>query len=59
MLKVAMNVQQIMTELSEAMSEEDKIMVIQKWYLINKKRWLLEFIGSSKIIAFNANGIRR
>jgi hypothetical protein len=40
MLKSAVVVQQIITELSEAVTEEDKIMVVTKW--------LLEFIGRSK-----------
>jgi hypothetical protein len=40
-------VQQIITELSEAMSYKDKIMVITKMEL-NETKWLLEFIGRSK-----------
>jgi hypothetical protein len=32
MLNVATLVHQIMTELSEAVSEKDKIIVIKKWY---------------------------
>jgi hypothetical protein len=47
MLKVATVVQQIITELSEAMSERDKIMVIAKM-VIKRTKWLLEFIGCSK-----------
>jgi hypothetical protein len=44
-----------MTELSEAVSEKDKIMVVTKM-LLNETKWLLQFIGRSKVVAFNANG---
>jgi hypothetical protein len=44
---VATVVHQIMTELSEAVSEEDRVMVITKMVL-NETIWLLEFIGRSK-----------
>jgi hypothetical protein len=37
-----------MTELSEPMSEKDKIMVIAKMVL-NETKWLLGFIGRSKL----------
>jgi hypothetical protein len=47
MLKVAIVVQQIMTKLSPTVSEKDKIMVIIKMVL-NKTKWLVEFIGRSK-----------
>jgi hypothetical protein len=48
-LKVATVVQQIMTELSEAVSEKDKIMVITKLVLnLMKQNGLLEFMGRSK-----------
>jgi hypothetical protein len=46
-LKVATVVQQIMTELNEAVSEIGKIMVITKMVL-NETTWLLEFISHSK-----------
>jgi hypothetical protein len=36
-----------MTELSNAMSEEDRVMVITK-FILNAIKWLLEFIGRSK-----------
>jgi hypothetical protein len=36
-----------MTELGEAVSEENNIMVITKMVL-NETKWLLEFIGRSK-----------
>jgi hypothetical protein len=43
--KVAIVVQQIMTELSEALSEDDKIMVITKnGTHLNETNWLLELI---------------
>jgi hypothetical protein len=44
---VATVMQQIMTELSEAMSEEDRIMVITKMVL-NETKKLLKFISHSK-----------
>jgi hypothetical protein len=47
MIKVAIVVQQIMTEVSEAVSGKDKIMIIIKMVL-NETKCLLEFIGSSK-----------
>jgi hypothetical protein len=48
-LKIATVVQQILTELSEAVSEKDKIMVITKMILnLMKKSGLLEFICRSK-----------
>jgi hypothetical protein len=53
-LKVTVSVQQIITELSEAMSEKDKLMVITEM-ILNKTKWVLEF----KAIEFNANGIWR
>jgi hypothetical protein len=46
MLNVSIVVQQIMTELSEAVSEKDKIMVIIKMVL-KEAKWLLVFIGFS------------
>jgi hypothetical protein len=49
MLKVATVVQQTMTELSEAVSEKDKIMVITKMVRnLMKKKGLLAFICCSK-----------
>jgi hypothetical protein len=47
MLTVATMMQQIMTQLSEAVSEQDKIIVITKMVL-NETKCLLEFIGRSK-----------
>jgi hypothetical protein len=47
MLKVATVVQQIMTELIEAVLEEDKIMVITK-IVLNETKGLLELIGRSE-----------
>jgi hypothetical protein len=47
LLKICAAVQQIITELSEALSEKDKIMVITK-IILNETKWLLEFIGNSK-----------
>jgi hypothetical protein len=54
-------VQEIITELSEAESEKDKIMVITKMTL-NETKWLLEFIGRSnssnlKQMAFGGSGM--
>jgi hypothetical protein len=46
-LKIITVVQLIITELNEAESETDKIMVITKM-ILNKTKWLLEFIGCSK-----------
>jgi hypothetical protein len=46
-LKIATVVQQIMTELNEAVSEKDRIMIITKMVL-KETKWLLEFIGHSK-----------
>jgi hypothetical protein len=40
-------VQQIISELSEAVTEKDEIMAITKMAL-NETKWLLEFIGRSK-----------
>jgi hypothetical protein len=51
-LEIATVVQQVMTELSEAVSEEDKVMVITK-IVLNKTKWLLN------VISFNANEIWR
>jgi hypothetical protein len=49
MLKVATVVQPIITELSEAVSEKDKIMVITKiGTQPNESKWLLAFKGHSK-----------
>jgi hypothetical protein len=45
-LKVATVVQRIMTELSEAVSEENKMTTITK-LVLNETKWLLEFIGRS------------
>jgi hypothetical protein len=47
MLKIATVVQQIITQLSEPVSKEDKIMGITKMVL-NEPKCLLEFIGRSK-----------
>jgi hypothetical protein len=47
MLKIATVVQQIMTELSEALSGKNKIMVITK-IVPNETKWLLDFIGCSE-----------
>jgi hypothetical protein len=55
MLKVATVLQEIITELSEGASENDRIMVITKM-IFNETKWLLEFIGHS-VIAFSENGI--
>jgi hypothetical protein len=55
-MTVATVVQHVMTELSEAVSDEDKIMIITKMVL-NETELLLEFICHSKVIVFNANGI--
>jgi hypothetical protein len=46
-LKAATVVQQIMTGLSEPVSEKDTIIFITKMAL-NETKWLLEFIGGSK-----------
>jgi hypothetical protein len=46
MLKVTTVDQQSMTELSEVVSEKDKIIIITKMTLNLMKQWLLEFIGS-------------
>jgi hypothetical protein len=46
MLKIATVVQQIVTELTEPVSKEDKIMVITKMVL-DETKCLLEFIGHS------------
>jgi hypothetical protein len=46
-LKVATVLQQIIAELSEAVSEKDKIIVITK-IVLNETKWLLEFIDTSK-----------
>jgi hypothetical protein len=46
-LNVATVVQQIITELSEAVTEKDKIMAITK-SVLNEIKWLLEFLGHSK-----------
>jgi hypothetical protein len=43
-LKAATVVQQIITEFSETVIEEDKIMVITQ-VVLNETKWLLEFIG--------------
>jgi hypothetical protein len=58
-LKVATAVQQIMTELSEAVSEKDKTMVITKVVLNLKNKMATRIQRPLKIIAFNANGIWR
>jgi hypothetical protein len=47
MIKLATVVQQIMTELSEAVSEKDKIKAITK-ILLNLMKQLLDFISRSK-----------
>jgi hypothetical protein len=41
-------VQQIITELSEALPEKDKVMVITKIMRNLSKKWLLGFIGRSE-----------
>jgi hypothetical protein len=57
-LKVVIAVQQVITELSEAVSEKDKIMVITKMAL-NKTKWLIIVHRPLKFIAFNANATWR
>jgi hypothetical protein len=59
MLKVVTVVQQIMTELSEAVSEKDKIMVITKIVLNLMKQMAARVHRVLKVIAFNENGIWR
>jgi type IV pilus biogenesis protein CpaD/CtpE len=54
---VATAVHQIMTDLSEAVSEEDKIMVVTKIILNLMKKMPARFYRPLKVIAFNANGI--
>jgi hypothetical protein len=49
MLKVASVVQQIIIELSEAMSETDKIVLITKMVLNFMKQGAAGFIGRSKL----------
>jgi hypothetical protein len=44
---VANEVHQIMTKLTKALSEEDRVMVITK-LVLNATKLLLEFIGRSK-----------
>jgi hypothetical protein len=44
---VATVVQQIMIELSEVVSKEDRIMVITK-VVLNETKWLLEFIEAAQ-----------
>jgi hypothetical protein len=46
MLKVATVVQQIMRELSEAVSKKDRIMVITK-IVFNETKWVVVLIGRS------------
>jgi hypothetical protein len=47
MLEFVTVVQQIMTQETETVSEEDKIMVVTK-IILNEAKWLLHFIGRSK-----------
>jgi hypothetical protein len=47
MLEVTTVAQWIMSELSEAVSKKDKILVISKMVL-NETKWLVEFIGHSE-----------
>jgi hypothetical protein len=49
---------QDMTELSEAVSEKDKIFICTKMVL-NETKWLIRVHRPLKVIAFNANGIWR
>jgi hypothetical protein len=58
-LKVATVVQQIMTELSETVAEEDKIMVITKMVLNLKQQMAARVHRQLNVIVFNANGIWR
>jgi hypothetical protein len=57
MLKFAIVVQQIMTEVSETASEEDKIIDITEMVLNEKMNTRIH--RSLRLIAFNANGIWR
>jgi hypothetical protein len=59
-LKIAIVVQQIVTEFSEALSEENKIMFTTK-IVLNNIKWAarIHTHGLLKVITFNKNGIWR
>jgi predicted type IV restriction endonuclease len=59
MSQAATVVHQIMTKLSEAVSEKDKLIVITKMHLTYWNKIAARIHKLLKIIAFNANGIWR
>jgi ketopantoate reductase len=60
-LKVATVVQQIVTELSEAVMEKYKLIVItkNKKYLIQRNKMAARVLRPLKVVVLNTNGIRR